>query len=127
MIVSLPFPAPELFPNRKNGKHWTSTNKAKQSAREWAEKASKRAQGAFIPGGGTLPLSIVFVAPDGRHRDLDNCLAAAKPQIDGIADALGVNDRRFRPILVDYIRGDAPGAMIVAVGVRIETMQVMTE
>jgi crossover junction endodeoxyribonuclease RusA len=63
----------------------------------------------------------------GRHRDLDNCLAAAKPQIDGIADALGVNDRRFRPILVDYIRGDAPGAMIVAVGVRIETMQVMTE
>ena len=127
MIVSLPFPDPKLFPNRKNGKHWTTTNAAKVAAREGAEKATLAARGAFIPKGGTLPLSIVFVAPDGRHRDLDNCLAAGKSAIDGIADALGVNDRCFRPILVDYIRGDKPGAMIVAIGVRIETMQVITE
>ncbi len=123
MIVSLPFPDPSLFPNRRNGKHWTATNAAKVAAREWAEKAAKQAQGAFIPNDGTLPISIVFVAPDGRHRDLDNCLSAAKAQIDGIADALGVNDRRFRPILIDYIRGDAPGAMIVAVGVQIVSSQ----
>jgi crossover junction endodeoxyribonuclease RusA len=62
MIVSLPFPDSKLFPNRKNGKHWTTTNAAKVAAREGAEKATKQAQGAFIPKGGTLPLSIVFVA-----------------------------------------------------------------
>lgn len=127
MILRLPFPPASLFPNRKNGKHWTTTKQIKQAMRESARNATETACGAFSDDGKAIPLSIVFVAPDARHRDLDNCLAAAKPQIDGIADALGVNDRRFRPILVDYIRGDAPGAMIVAVGVRIETMQVMTE
>jgi hypothetical protein len=36
-----------------------------------------------------------------------------------------VNDNRFHPILIDYIKGDAPGAMIVAVGVQIVSSQVI--
>ena len=79
----------------------------------------------FSDAGGDIPVSIVFVAPDKRNRDLDNCLAAAKPQIDGIADALGVNDKRFRPILLNYVAGDKPGAMLVAIGVQIITTQVI--
>ena len=125
MIVSLPFPDASLFPNRKNGKHWTVTKEIKRLARECAVKATEHAYGTFSQHDGTIPISIVFVGPDGRHRDLDNCLAAAKPQIDGIADALGVNDRLFRPILVDYIKGDAPGAMIVAIGVQIVSSHVI--
>ena len=125
MIIRLPFPNPSLFPNRKNGKHWTATKTIKAEAREWAEKAAGNAPKTFYDDGKDIPLSIVFVAPDARHRDLDNCLAAAKPQIDGIADALGVNDKRFKPILLNYIQGDKPGAMLVAVGVQITTTQVI--
>ena len=121
MILRLPFPPASLFPNRKNGKHWTTTKQIKQAMRESARNATETACGAFSDDGKAIPLSIVFVAPDARHRDLDNCLAAAKPQIDGIADALGVYDKPFRPILIDYIKGDKPGAMLVAVGVQIIT------
>jgi len=125
MIIRLPFPPASLFPNRKNGKHWTSTNEVKSIAREGAVEATKQAMSGFQDDGRAIPVSIVFVAPDKRHRDLDNCLSAAKAQLDGIADALGVNDKRFRPILLDYIEGDKPGAMLVAVGVQIITTQVI--
>ena len=94
-------------------------------AREGAVEATKQAINGFQDDGNAIPVSIVFVSPDKRHRDLDNCLAAAKAQLDGIADALGVNDKRFRPILLDYIEGDKPGAMLVAVGVQIITTQVI--
>lgn len=128
MIIRLPFPFPALFPNRKNGKHWTVTKEIKAMAREGAVEGTKMASGAFSDNGKDIPLSIVFIAPDARLRDLDNCLAAAKPQIDGIADALGVNDKRFRPILLNYVAGDKPGAMLVAVGVQITTtMEVSDE
>lgn len=125
MIISMAFPPACLFPNRRNGSHWTKTKAAKDEARESAVEATKRAMLTPREYVGTIPLSIVFVAPDGRHRDLDNCLAAAKAQIDGMADAMGVNDKRFRPILLDYIKGDAPGCMLVAVGVQIISSQVI--
>lgn len=121
LIIRLPFPPSSLFPNRKNGKHWATVEGAKSMAREGATDAAKQAASAFSDDGKDIAMSIVFVAPDGHHRDLDNCLAAAKPQIDGIADALGVNDKRFRPILLNYVKGDKPGAMLVAVGVQIAT------
>jgi len=125
MIVAFDFPAACLFPNRRNGTHWTKTSAAKTTAREDAVEATKQAMQAGKAWGETIPLSIVFVAPDGRHRDLDNCLAAAKAQIDGIADAMGVNDKQFRPILIDYVKGDGKGAMIIAVGVTIVSSQVI--
>ncbi len=126
MIVAFDFPAACLFPNRRNGTHWTKTREAKTQAREDAVEATKQAMQADKAWGETIPLSIVFVAPDGRHRDLDNCLAAAKAQIDGMADAMGVNDKQFRPILIDYVKGDGKGAMIVAVGVTIVSSQVIS-
>lgn len=47
-------------------------------------------------------------------------LAASKALLDGVADALKVNDTRFRPILVDWARGpDKTGSLIAAVGVAI--------
>lgn len=69
----------------------------------------------------SIPVSLIFVMPDKRHRDLDNCHAALKSALDGMADALGVNDRQFRPILIDSVQGDGEGAVIAAVGVRIES------
>ena len=44
----------------------------------------------------SLVVAITFRPPDRRARDLDNCLAAFKSGLDGIADALGVNDNQFK-------------------------------
>jgi hypothetical protein len=44
-------------------------------------------------------------------------LSAAKHVLDGIAMAIGVDDSRFSPLLIDMAPSAKPGAMIVAVGV----------
>ena len=121
MVIKLPFPSSELMPNRKNGKSWHGSQAAKATARDDAYYATKEAMGAWKPSGDLIPVSIVFVPPDKRHRDLDNLLAAAKAQLDGVAMALGVDDKRFRPILLDVVAPSKLGAMLVAVGVEIRS------
>ena len=58
---------------------------------------------------GPITLDIEFIEPDKRRRDLDNMLASIKSGIDGIADALGVNDSRF---IYKIRRSEAVGGMI---------------
>jgi hypothetical protein len=43
-----------------------------------------------------LQVDLTFIEPDRRPRDIDNLLASCKGLLDGIADALGVDDRCFR-------------------------------
>jgi crossover junction endodeoxyribonuclease RusA len=110
--VELDFPAPELFPNRSRGKHWTTTHKAKTEAREtafWKTKSCRKP----VLGAGEVELMIIFEMPDRRHRDADNCLAAAKSALDGFASALGVDDKRFNPITIVRRLSVKPGKMIV--------------
>lgn len=113
--IILPFPDPKLNPNRSKGTHWAVTTKARKQAREtafWLTKAAV-AGGQQLSG---LSLGIVFVQPDRRARDRDNLLAALKPSLDGIADALGVNDSHFEPITLRREYGKPPGAVRVEVG-----------
>lgn len=122
LIVRLPWPDPNLMPNRKNGKHWTSTARVKTEQKEASYLCTKAAiqtadhQGF---GDGNIPLSLVYMPKDNRHRDLDNLLASSKALIDGMAEALGVNDRRFKPILVDVVSCGGDGCVVAAVGVTI--------
>jgi len=127
MIIKLPFPAHELFPNRKNGKHWSATLRAKQKQRSEAfvitaaafrkdfEITQKKKEWPV----GDIPLSLVYLTPDKRKRDADNMLAASKAMIDGMAQALGIDDSRFRPILVDWVQGPQEGGLLAALGVEI--------
>jgi hypothetical protein len=52
-------------------------------------------------------------------------LAAMKSALDGVAEALGVDDSRFRPILIDVGEVEKPGRVIVGVGVQIVTSGVI--
>ena len=119
IVIRLPYPAPELFPNRKNGTHYRATSAIKQKQNSDAYFATKAA-GAYVAPDGYIPITCLFLAPDNRRRDGDNMLAAAKALLDGMAQALGVDDSRFKPISVDWARGpDKVGALIVGVGVQI--------
>ena len=122
MIIRLPFPPAELSPNRKAGKSWKSTIAAKKAQREAAFYATRQAASGFIAPSGYIPLSLLFLTPDGRRRDLDNMLSSAKSAIDGIALALKIDDSRFKPVLIDFVRGpDKVGALIAGIGVQIVT------
>ncbi|MES2635831.1 MAG: hypothetical protein V4605_00800 [Pseudomonadota bacterium] len=101
MIIKLPYPAKELMPNRKNGKHWANTVKAKDNARDYAYYSTLEALKTKNHNqSGLIPLEITFVQSDKRLRDLDNLLAASKSALDGVAKALKVDDCIFEPITI---------------------------
>lgn len=117
MIVVLPWPDKRLTPNAKRRKHWRAyqpyikADRATGSALTcvalplWAKKAIAAVEGK-------IALTVTFYPPDNRRRDDDGMISAFKHMRDGIADALGVDDHRFRPA---YVFADAakPGRVEV--------------
>jgi len=113
--VELPFPPKELFPNRMHGHAWAKLYKLKGECRETGFYLTKQEKRSWSWNGGTIKLKLTFVMPDKRQRDIDNCLAASKSLLDGMADALQVNDKFFRPIEIDWVEGIKPGSLIVEI------------
>lgn len=100
--VVLPWPPPILSPNSRS--HWAAKSKAAKAYRTecaWLTKAS----GLVVDWDGIVHLWIAFRPPDRRHRDDDNAISSFKNGRDGVADALCINDKRFRlhPFLSDEI------------------------
>lgn len=91
MIITLPWPPSGLSPNSRN--HWAKTAKLKKQYREacfWQAKEQGAKQLA-----GKLNVWITFYPPDRRHRDMDNMLASIKAGLDGLSDAIGVDDSKW--------------------------------
>lgn len=94
MEINLPWPPKELSPNARN--HWAVIARAKRIYRTECWAATKEvSNGIALIGNYKIPLEVTFYPPNKRHYDLDNCLASIKAGLDGIADALQVNDHRF--------------------------------
>ena len=101
MQIKLPYPNKDLMPNRKNGKHWGATVGAKNDAFAEAFYLTKEAmKGYKLLDNAKVAISLIFVQDDKRHRDLDNLLAASKSLLDGVAHALGIDDKNFEPITI---------------------------
>lgn len=104
MLIDLPFPHDALWPNKRA--HWGAKSREAKKHRKWAAIATREAiQGdtAFRVGDGPYPVKIiVYSKPYGPHADADNVVAASKSLLDGIADALGVNDRHFKAPTVEF-------------------------
>lgn len=98
-MIELPWPPKILNPNHKT--HWGNKSKAAKKYRHDCAILTLMARIPVILDG-DFKLSITFYPPDKRHRDDDNIIAAFKSGRDGVADALGVNDKRFKP---DYLFG----------------------
>jgi len=113
--VELDFPPAELFPNRAKGTHWGKLYKIRSDYREGSSWLAKHQIKGWKHHGGQIKLTITFNMPDKRKRDADNCLAAAKGALDGLADALFVNDQLFQPILIYRQEGAKPGKLIVEI------------
>jgi crossover junction endodeoxyribonuclease RusA len=95
--VILPWPPKELSPNA--ALHWAKKSKVKKVYRQtcWALTLEAKLEAVADP---KVKLDITFYPPDKRHRDADNMVAAIKSGLDGVADALRVNDRCFLPTFI---------------------------
>ena len=105
----LGWPPTELNPNRRM--HWTKLAMAKKKYRNACFSVSKEQLKKFnidnIPE--KLVLEMTFIPPDRRSYDRDNLVARMKAGIDGLADALKINDKRFNTVIstmdTDYLGG----------------------
>lgn len=101
----LPWPSKDLSPNGRV--HWARKAKAAKEARYLAGVLTMGArwQERSLPDG-KLHLWVDFYPPTKRLPDDDNMLARVKPYRDGIADALGIDDKRFisHPYVRDEVR-----------------------
>ncbi|MBY0392662.1 MAG: hypothetical protein K2Q27_05285 [Novosphingobium sp.] len=99
--IVLPWPPAALFPNARV--HHMAAHRAKRPYRAGAKLLAQdalRAHGlaggeATWPGKGKIPIVVTVLPPHNRHDD-DNRYAATKAARDGVADGLGVNDKRFQ-------------------------------
>lgn len=100
--IQLPWPNSDLSPNKRI--HWAQKAKAAKAAKRVGHLCALESK-ATIDWEGEIHLWITFYPPDRRVRDDDNCIGAFKHYRDGIAQALGVNDSRFRmhPWLSDEV------------------------
>lgn len=102
MIIDLPWPEKYLWPNGPQAKNRGHMATVTLKHRQWAHIATLEAlQGreGFTP---TRIIIRVYAKPRGPLPDRDNCIAACKALLDGIADGLGTNDRFFPTPEVEF-------------------------
>lgn len=118
MRIELPWPAAALSPNRKNGSHWATVHAIKSKRVAGARMLTMLAmqQAGYAPPPGALAMTATFCPPDKRRRDLDNLLAAMKPDFDGISQALGVDDQHFHPLTLRRGEKVENGCVVLEIG-----------
>lgn len=113
-MIVLPYPNKALWPNGRS--HHMAKARAFKAAKLDAAWATRAASIAL--GDGPFPVHItVKPKAKGPAPDADNCVAACKAYLDGIASALGINDRHFAAPTVT-ISPERTGQFIITVGER---------
>ena len=114
MSVTIPWPPKELSPNARKDRREISSIRARyRHDCGWLVTAAKMNFAHMADCG--LHMRITFHPPDNRKRDLDNMLASIKSGLDGVSDAMGVDDSKWGLTIRrgDVIKG---GAVVVEAG-----------
>jgi crossover junction endodeoxyribonuclease RusA len=106
-MLTLPWPPKELSPNARV--HRLAKARVAKEYRMVCWALAKEAR--LTAPEGPVHLKLTFFPPTRQPRDLDNCLASIKSGLDGVADAMGINDRDFRPITIDL--SSAVGGLVL--------------
>ena len=109
--LTLPWPDKVLSPNGRY--HWVVKSRAVKAYRMtcWALALEAKLK---APAEGPIDVYLTFRPPSNRHFDQDGLISRMKSGLDGLADALGVNDQRFR---IKPVMGTPcpPGAVWVSI------------
>ena len=122
LTIRLPWPDKRLSPNARL--HYQAVARVKKAARHdacfSAIAATTPAQRAALKRAESLDVAVTFCPPSRRAFDDDNLVASIKAHIDGIADALGVDDSRWR-LTIERGEPVKGGAVIVEVFLHSDT------
>jgi crossover junction endodeoxyribonuclease RusA len=115
ILIELGWPAKALNPN--NSVHYMKLARFKQASMATAYWTTKEVIGPskYPHSGERIPFVITAYPPDKRSRDDDNLIASMKSARDGIAKALGVDDKYFDQRL-QWGEPCKPGKVVVAIG-----------
>lgn len=102
-MITLPWPHVWTHPNARQ--HWAKVAPLKKKARAIAKREMTAAliKTPLVRRSdeARYRVSLIFYPPARkRKRDLDGMLASMKAQLDGIADAMGIDDSRFDLVLL---------------------------
>jgi hypothetical protein len=111
--IEVSWPADSLWPN-KSAHRYVQARSRKAAKRE-AFYATKLAMPHdWAPEGEKVSVHVVgHCKPTGPHPDKDNTVAAIKSHLDGIALAIGMNDRNFEAPTVEWADRCERGKLIV--------------
>ena len=109
--VVLGWPPSDLSPNKRL--HWAKLASAKKQYRKDCYSVSKEQLKKYREITKNIPkrlvLEMTFIPPDRRSYDRDNLVARMKSGIDGLADALKIDDKQFNTVIStmdqDYLGG----------------------
>ena len=113
ITIELPWPDYKILsPNASV--HWTVKAKAVKAEREMAYYLAWKTWKQ--EGMGTLEdirCTFVYHQPDNYHRDLKNVDTAMKGAIDGVCDALGIDDSQIKETVSRFGEVDRPDGRVV--------------
>jgi crossover junction endodeoxyribonuclease RusA len=107
--IALPWPTSALSQNSRF--HWRVRASQTKAARLGAHLACLAA-GLRNPSWDGARLTFAFSPPDRRRRDASNVIGALKAAVDGISDAIGVDDSRFRIVWPEAFAEPARGGLV---------------
>jgi len=107
--LQLPWPPSQLSPNARV--HWAIAYRVKAKYRDKCWAVTKEQGAPEVGLGGKYALELRFVPPDRRSYDRDNLIARMKSGIDGLADALMMDDKQFVQLTAS-VSADSVGGFV---------------
>lgn len=114
MIITLPYPHKLLWPNGRTRNPRAKAGEVKKH-RQWAHYAALAERAAFIAGESVGLHITVHGKRTGPMPDKDNVVASVKAYQDGIAQALGIDDKHFATPTVEFAE-TRTGEFVIRVG-----------
>jgi crossover junction endodeoxyribonuclease RusA len=109
MTVTLGWPSRALSPNART--HWAMLARAKKAARREGYVSAIQTSADVIAS--PVSIQVTFTPPNARRHDIDNLIASIKAHLDGISDAIGIDDSRWIWAAPVIAKPEKPGRVVV--------------
>jgi crossover junction endodeoxyribonuclease RusA len=113
MTVTLPWPHKDLWPNSRP--HWAALARERKKARQAGHWLARGAGASGFKPFQSVTVSLTFVPPNAIRRDTDGMIGATKGFLDGIADAIGIDDSRWTWAAPIIAKPEKPGRVVVTI------------
>jgi crossover junction endodeoxyribonuclease RusA len=110
-MIELPFPAKILWPNGRG--HHMAKHRAFKAHKQWAWAATRAARIYGYDPSPRIRWSATFYPKTRNAIDQDNAAASLKAYQDGIAEAMGVDDKLFDTPTIHFAEPVRHGRVVI--------------